>query len=54
MLFWAKIMRLLKGHYRRTFRINQYWRDRIRQLRAYRVSNIDIVTGTRARGRSLL
>lgn len=45
--FWARVMRLLKGHYRRTFRINQYWRDRIRQLRAYRLSNIDVVTGTR-------
>lgn len=39
-------------HYRRTFRINKRWMDRIFQLKATRVGTLDFATGSR--GKSLI
>ena len=45
--FWQRVIGFTISHYRRTFRINEFWRDRVRQLKAYRSSNIDATTATR-------
>lgn len=46
---WTARIAAIKRHYRRTFRINQRWLDRIASLRAYRVHTADPVHGSRAR-----
>lgn len=45
---WASRVAAIQAHYRRTYRINRRWLDRIYQLSAYRVSTVDTATGTRA------
>lgn len=45
---WARRLATLRANYRRTFRINRRWMDRLRSFRAYRVAIVDTVNGTRA------
>jgi len=45
---WAKRIAAVRQHYRQTFRVNKFWRDRIRSYRANRVAIMDTVTGARA------
>ena len=42
---WAARINAVKAHYRRTYRINRRWRDRIWQLRDYMVSHVDPESG---------
>jgi hypothetical protein len=44
---WTARLAALQTHWRRTFRINRRWMDRIARLNAYRVATVDPVTGTR-------
>ena len=52
--FWSRVINFTISHYRRTFRINQFWRDRVRQLKAYRNTNIDAVSGTRGAAQAFM
>ena len=52
--FWSRVINFTISHYRRTFRINEFWRDRVRQLKAYRVTNIDATTATRGAAQAFL
>ena len=45
---WMARIAALQAHYRRTFRINRKWMDRIESIRAYRAGTVDVATGTRA------
>lgn len=45
---WLARIRAIKNHYRRSYRLSPYWRDRILSLRNYRVGIIDPENGTRA------
>lgn len=45
---WSARLNALFQHYRRTFRLNRRWMDRVLSWDAYRVSIIDPTTGTRA------
>lgn len=45
---WISRIAALQQHWRKTYKINRRWIDRIFQLNAYRVSTIDPATGTRA------
>lgn len=45
---WAARIAAIQQHFRRTYRINRRWIDRIRQLNANRVALFDPATGTRA------
>jgi hypothetical protein len=45
---WSARLSALAAHWRRTFRINRRWMDRIQRLNAYRVATMDQETGTRA------
>lgn len=45
---WASRIAALQQHWRRTYRINRRWLDRIHTINAYRVATIDPTTGTRA------
>ncbi len=45
---WSARLSALQQHYRRTYRINPEWMDRIQNIRAYRVGTVDIVSGQRA------
>jgi len=45
---WMARIAALQAHYRRTFRINRKWMDRIESIRAYRAGTVDAATGTRA------
>jgi hypothetical protein len=45
---WASRIAATQGHYRRTFRINSAWMDRILSIRPYRVNTIDRISGQRA------
>ncbi len=45
---WMARMSAIQTHYRKTFRINRRWMDRISKLNAFRVATIDPETGTRA------
>lgn len=44
---WSARLAALQQHWRRTYRINRRWMDRILSLRPWRVATIDPVTGTR-------
>ncbi len=52
--FWERVVRVVNQHYRRTFRLNQFWRDRVRQMKAYRVTNIDVASGTRGNAQAFM
>ena len=52
--FWMRVVHFTTTHFRRTFRINQFWRDRVRQLKAYRNTNIDAVSGTRGAAQAFM
>jgi hypothetical protein len=45
---WASRIAAIEIHYRRTYRVQRHWMDKIFALRAYRVSTVDQATGTRA------
>ena len=45
---WMARIAAIQAHYRRTFRINRKWMDRIESIRAYRAGTVDVATGTRA------
>lgn len=45
---WAARVASVMTHWRRTFRVNSNWIDRISKLKAYRVGTIDRATGQRA------
>jgi len=44
---WVARIAALQNHYRRTYRINQRWMDRILSIRAYRIGVVDIISGSR-------
>lgn len=44
---WVGRISAIQNHYRRTFRINRRWMDRILSLRAYRLGTIDPQSGQR-------
>jgi hypothetical protein len=45
---WAARVASIMMHWRRTFRLNPNWIDRISNLKAYRIATIDQATGQRA------
>jgi len=45
---WASRIAAVQEHFRRTYRINRRWMDRVFRLSPYRVAVIDPVTGTRS------
>lgn len=44
---WVGRIGTAQQHFRRTFRVNRRWMDRIQSIRAYRVATIDPTTGQR-------
>lgn len=45
---WAARIAAIQAHWRRTYRINRRWTDRVSQWKAYRVAIIDPTRGTRS------
>lgn len=45
---WVSRLSAVQEHYRRTFRINSRWMDRIMSVRPYRVATIELISGQRA------
>ena len=52
--FWQRVIRISQQHFRKTFRINQFWRDKVREMRSYRVSEMDADTGTRGTSQAFM
>ena len=51
---WARRIQTLRRHYRRTFRLNKVWRDKLRQIKAYRTSVVDEASFTRGRAEAFM
>jgi len=45
---WAARLGAIQAHYRRTYRINRQWVDRVHKLMAFRTALVNPTTGTRA------
>jgi len=45
---WAARIAAIQLHYRRTYRINRHWMDKVKQLKAYRSATVHPSNGTRA------
>lgn len=45
---WMSRLSTLQQHWRKTYRVNRHWADRILRIYAHRVATIDPTTGTRA------
>jgi len=51
---WSRRIQTVRRCFRRVFRINKVWRDKIRQFKAYRTSVVDIDTFTRGHAEAFM
>src|SRR5574343_1753878 len=45
---WGSRISAIQRHYRRTWRINEKWKSKVRAIKPYRIGTINTTTGTRA------